>query len=107
MTQIDTILNEIKMGIKIGIKTNYIYMTVFITFSIAFLIISSLLLALTDQANTCVKNKDLTNTGYIFCSFGIVISISMLFCAIIMSDNMKYLFNNIKTMMTYLTPKTR
>ncbi len=87
----------IKEAIVEGIKTNGVYMFVFISFAIGFFVIFSLLLALTDQANACVTNKDLTNTGYIFSSFGIVISIVLLVLAIKTSQNMKNLMEWIKS----------
>ncbi len=99
-----TNISLIKNAIAKGIKTNYIYMFVFVGFAIGFLIICSLLLALTDQANVCVSNKDLTNTGYIFSSFGIVISIALLVCGIKSSDNMKKLLEMIRSRFTKRVP---
>jgi hypothetical protein len=91
-----TAKRKIVETVRDGIKKNGIYMFVFIGFGIGFLIIFSLLLALTNQAQACVSDKDIIDTGFIFGSIGLVISTIIIIFALVNSNNMK-------TLLEYLT----
>lgn len=57
------------------ITNNNALMILFLIFGLAFFVICSLQMSLTNKAEECVDDKGLTNTGYIFNSFGIVIGL--------------------------------
>ena len=77
------------------IEKDSVYMFVFVGFGIGFLVIFSLMLALTKQAESCVSDKDVINTGYVFNSIGLFLSVLIIIFAAKHSTNTRNLITAI------------